>query len=92
MTISTFFCVYLILINSLTFIAFGFDKFKAIAHLWRIPEKILILLALLGGLVGGWIAMLLFRHKIKDHSFLPFMMLITVSWLIGIIVFLTLKN
>jgi uncharacterized membrane protein YsdA (DUF1294 family) len=39
-------------------------------------------------------AMLLFRHKIKDRSFLPYIILITIVWIIVIIVFLPniLKN
>lgn len=84
MTIPTILCLYLIIINVLTFIAFGIDKFKAVAHLWRISEKILLLLALVGGVIGGWLAMFLFRHKIKDNSFLPWIIAITIFWLIVI--------
>ena len=88
MTIERFLCSYLIFINLLTFIVFGIDKLKATAHLWRIPEKILLLISFFGGLACALLAMFLFRHKIKDYSFLPYMILITISWLIGIIVFL----
>ncbi len=88
MTIQKLVCVYLFFINILTFIVFSVDKFKASAHLWRIQEKLLLLLSVVGGLFGGWSAMILFRHKIKDLSFLPFMIFITVSWFVGIIVFL----
>jgi uncharacterized membrane protein YsdA (DUF1294 family) len=92
MTIEMFLCAYLLLINLLTFILFGLDKAKASTHSWRIPEKTLLLLSFAAGFPGGWLAMLLFRHKIKDFSFLPYMILITLSWLIGIIVFLRLNS
>lgn len=81
-------CVYLIIINVITFFAFGTDKWKAKLQRWRIPENRLIFLALLGGIIGAWISMLLFRHKIKDKRFLLFMSLISICWIIGIIVFL----
>ena len=92
MAISTFLCVYLLIINLLTFIAFGIDKRKAIQRTRRIPEKYLLRLAVIGGVVGAWFSMILFRHKIKDWSFLPPMILVSISWLIGIIVFLRLNT
>lgn len=92
MTIQKFLCAYFILSNLLAIIVFGIDKFKAVTHSWRISEKTLLLLSFAGGFSGGWLAMFLFRHKIKDHSFLPYMILITLSWLIGIIVFLRLNS
>lgn len=88
MAITVFLCVYLTIINVLTFILFGVDKFKAKMHRWRISENILLLSVLSGGCVGGWLSMFIFRHKIKDSSFLTAMILITVSWIIGFIVFL----
>ena len=84
MTTEKFLCAYLIFINILTFTAFGIDKLKAKMHWWRIPEKTLLLLALIGGVIGGWLAMILFRHKIKDNSFLPYMILISIIWFIVI--------
>jgi uncharacterized membrane protein YsdA (DUF1294 family) len=92
MSIVKFPCAYLLLINLLTFIVFGLDKAKAATRTWRIPEKTLLLLSFIGGFPGAWLAMSLFRHKIKDFSFLPFMILITLSWLIGFIVFLRLHS
>ena len=79
---------YLILINVLTFIAFAIDKWKAINHRWRIRENYLLILCVFGGLPGGWLAMFLIRHKIKDVSFLAKISCISIIWIIGIIVFL----
>ena len=92
MAIPIFGCTYLIMINVLTFIMFGIDKFKAKMHLWRISEKILLVLVLSGGCLGGWLGIFIFRHKTKDISFLLPMILLTVSWIIGFVVFLNLNK
>lgn len=81
-------CAYLFLINLLTFIAFAVDKLKAKIQTSRISENALLLFSLTGGILGGWLAIFIFRHKIKDVSFLSKMIFMTLSWLIGIIVFL----
>lgn len=60
---------YLIIINIIAFITYGIDKFKAQHNRWRIPESTLILLAALGGSVGAFLAMQLFRHKTKHPKF-----------------------
>ena len=43
------FLIYLLLMNIAGFAAMGIDKCKAKAHAWRIPEKTLFGLSLLGG-------------------------------------------
>lgn len=45
------------------------DKEKAKKHKWRIPENTLIFIALIGGSIGSFIAMNLFRHKTKHFKF-----------------------
>ncbi|MEK9199076.1 DUF1294 domain-containing protein [Ureibacillus sp. 179-F W5.1 NHS] len=45
------------------------DKSKAKKHEWRISEKSLFTLAILGGACGGVLGMYLFRHKTKHNSF-----------------------
>lgn len=54
---------------ALTLILYGLDKLKAIFDGWRIPERVLITFSLLGGGVGGLLAMLLFRHKTRHGYF-----------------------
>ena len=54
---------YLALINIITFIVFGVDKYKARNHKWRVPEATLFLLALIGGSVGAILGMYTFRHN-----------------------------
>ena len=60
---------YLITINVLTFIVYGVDKWKAHRGRWRVPEATLLGLTALGGSVGAWLAMQLFRHKTQKKKF-----------------------
>jgi uncharacterized membrane protein YsdA (DUF1294 family) len=61
--------VYLAAINLLAFVMYGIDKRKAIKGARRIPEKTLILLAVLGGAIGAFIGMHVFHHKTKKPKF-----------------------
>ncbi len=63
------FMYYLLLINIVTLILYGVDKRKAIKGAWRIPEKTLILTAVIGGSVGALAGMMLFRHKTRKAKF-----------------------
>lgn len=61
--------IYLLIINVIAFSLFGIDKFKAGRRLWRIPEKMLFLSAILGGSIGAILGMQIFRHKTKHKTF-----------------------
>lgn len=61
--------VYLAVINLATFIVYGADKRRARKGKWRVPEKTLFLLPLLGGSVGALLGMRMFRHKTKHWYF-----------------------
>ncbi len=60
---------YLGVINVLSFLIYGLDKLKAKYHKWRISEKTLLLLAILGGAYGSYFAMILFHHKTRKPVF-----------------------
>jgi uncharacterized membrane protein YsdA (DUF1294 family) len=45
------------------FVLYGLDKGLARVQRLRVPELILNLLAGMGGFAGGWLGMLVFRHK-----------------------------
>jgi uncharacterized membrane protein YsdA (DUF1294 family) len=60
---------WVIAVSLTAFVAFGFDKLSAIAHWLRVPEWVLIGLALAGGTLGALVAMLIFRHKTAKRSF-----------------------
>lgn len=60
---------YLLLINAVAFWLMLLDKRKAQKKQWRIRESTLLWLAVLGGSVGIWAGMYLFRHKTKHKRF-----------------------
>ena len=60
---------YLVVINLITFIVFGADKRRAIKNRWRVPEKTLFLLAILGGSIGAEMGMYGFHHKTRHPQF-----------------------
>lgn len=61
--------VYILLISAIAFIFMGFDKVRAKKEGQRIPEKLLLLLAFLGGGIGILIGMVFFHHKINKKKF-----------------------
>ena len=61
--------VWLAVINLLTFIVYGADKRRARQGKWRVPEKTLFLLPLLGGSIGALLGMRVFHHKTKHWYF-----------------------
>lgn len=62
--------VYLIVVNISAVAVYGWDKLGAKQGWPRVPEKILLLLALLGGSVGAMAAMTFFRHKTRHLKFI----------------------
>ena len=61
--------IWLAVINLVTFAVYGIDKAKAKRGAWRVPEKTLFLLPLLGGSLGALLGMRVFRHKTKHWYF-----------------------
>ncbi|MBQ8372369.1 MAG: DUF1294 domain-containing protein [Clostridia bacterium] len=64
------FCAIVAAISLVTFALYGIDKYKAKRGLWRIPERVLLMLSALGGGIGGLAAMSLFRHKTRHIYFI----------------------
>jgi len=56
-------------LSFITFLLFGYDKFQAKSDGWRIPEKVLLLLGVFGGAVGGLLGMKVFHHKTRKNYF-----------------------
>lgn len=75
-------------LNLSSFIVFGYDKSAARSGGIRIPESVFLLLALLGASPLILLGMLLFRHKIRDRTFLPKLVVIIVFQLFAAVLFL----
>lgn len=76
---------YLAIINGMTFIAFALDKRKAQKRKWRVPTETLMGLSLVGGAVGGFLAMHMFHHKTRQKKFsigLPAMLIMQMILLL----------
>ena len=58
-----------VLVNLITFAVYGIDKLKAVKGAWRIPERVLLLLAACGGGVGALLGMLVWHHKVRKPKF-----------------------
>ena len=61
--IPSLFLGYVLLINLLLFLLMGMDKRAAKRKKWRIPERRLLTLGIIGGGIGGILGMLVFHHK-----------------------------
>ena len=62
-----YFCI---VINIITFLVFGYDKWQAKNNKRRISEFHLLLLTAIGGTIGGLLGMNFFKHKTNKFSFI----------------------
>ncbi|MBR6975080.1 MAG: DUF1294 domain-containing protein [Bacteroidaceae bacterium] len=72
---------YLIVINIVTFLVYGIDKWKAKQGSWRISEATLLILAVIGGSIGALLGMKVWRHKTMHKKFkygLPLILIIQI--------------
>ena len=82
--------LWLLIINIAAFLAYGLDKLLAklkARHekVPRLPERNLLLLAIVGGGIGAWVGMEVFRHKTKHRSFRICVPLFTCLWLVIVV-------
>ncbi len=81
--------IYLVIINVVTFVLYGIDKWKAIHNKWRIREATLLVTAGAGGSLGAFIAMRMFRHKTRKWYFkytVPVMLAVHVAGMILLVI------
>jgi len=91
--------VWLVLINLVTFLVFGLDKWKAKRKVKkesvrRVPEKTLFLLAILGGSVGALLGMKVWHHKTLHRSFrigIPAILILQIVLPVGLWLWLRLR-
>ena len=60
---------YLLAVNSLTFLLYGIDKYKAKKGRWRISEVTLLTMAAIGGSIGACAGMRTWHHKTMHKKF-----------------------
>lgn len=61
--------IYALFINVLSLSLMAIDKKKALRRQWRIPERSLFGVALIGGSIGILLGSQLFRHKTQKNAF-----------------------
>ena len=79
--------IYLIIINIIGFLVMYIDKQKAKKEKWRIPEKTIFIITVLGGGIGTISGMYAFRHKTQKLHFTIGLPTITILEIIGVIYF-----
>lgn len=82
--------VGILLINGIAFFVYGMDKQRAVRGKWRVPEKTLLGLAVLGGSLGALFGMHLFHHKTKKPKFyigIPVILVLQVLTAAGYFIF-----
>jgi uncharacterized membrane protein YsdA (DUF1294 family) len=65
-----------------TFLVYAYDKMQARRGGWRVPEIVLQGLVLAGGVIGGWLGMLVLRHKTLHRSFWVVQWVATALWVV----------
>ena len=80
-----------IAINVITFIIFGFDKIYAIKKKWRYKVVTLLSLCFIGGALGGFLAMHIFKHKTSKRIFTISVPLLMIAQIIVLLYFHHLK-
>ncbi|MBQ2801993.1 MAG: DUF1294 domain-containing protein [Lachnospiraceae bacterium] len=84
---SKIFAGYVLVMTIIGFLSMYIDKRKAIKHQWRIPEKTLFIIALLGGSIGSNLGMTICRHKTKHWYFvigMPVILILQIIIVIGV--------
>ena len=73
---------YIVVINLVSFMMLGIDKYKARRGQWRISEATLLAVAAIGGSIGAWMGMKVWHHKTLHSKFrygVPIMLLAHIA-------------
>lgn len=73
---------YIVVINLVSFMMFGIDKYKARRGQWRISEATLLAVAAIGGSIGAWMGMKVWHHKTLHSKFrygVPIILLVHIA-------------
>lgn len=75
---------YAAIINLVGLLIMKVDKRRAQQRKWRVPERYIWLISLLGGALGTLIGMHYYRHKTKHLQFRIGLPLIIIIYIIGL--------
>jgi len=75
------FNIYFFIVNIISFVIYFIDKKLAIKHRYRIPERILIMLSIIGGSIGSLLSMMFFHHKTKHMKFIILNPILVCVWI-----------
>lgn len=76
---------YLVIINIISFILYGLDKYLAIKKKFRISEISLYVVSIIGGCFMGIVGMKLFHHKTRKITFWIVNVISIIIWIYIII-------
>lgn len=76
---------YLIIVNLIAFVLYRIDKKRALRKEYRISEHLLLWMARLGGGIGCWLGIKMFRHKTKHAKFRIVVPLWMVIWMAAVV-------
>lgn len=82
---TNFIVAYFLIINISAFAVCGFDKYFSKNDMYRISEKFLITLCLMGGGAGFYAGMYTFRHKTRKNKFKIGVPVIIILWITALI-------
>ena len=72
---------YIVGINLITFLIYGIDKYNAVHKKYRVSEKSLFTLSILGGSIGAIIGMRCFHHKTRKILFWIINIFALILWI-----------
>ena len=79
--------IYLLLVNLISFIVYGIDKFLSVKKCYRISEFILLCFGFIGGVIGSILGIKVFNHKTRKIKFKIYLGLFSFLWVIILYLF-----
>ena len=81
----TYLDIYLVIINIVSLALFYIDKELAKRDMYRISEKNLLLVTIIGGALGSLLGIYGFRHKTKKPVFISTALISLIIWILLIL-------
>ncbi|MDD2192232.1 MAG: DUF1294 domain-containing protein [Bacteroidales bacterium] len=78
-----YFPAYIIVINVISVLTFSIDKSQAKNNKRRVPEKVLHILELMGGVFGIIVSMYLIHHKSSKWQYYIITYIILLAWILA---------